>query len=458
MNLGQLQRVHCLGLGGVGVSAVARLLQRRGVKVSGSDVTTSLFTDDAAKAGIIVMPSELATNITPDIQLVIYSDACPPPHVERVAAKQLNIPEVNFAEVLGWLMAEAKQSIAVAGTNGKSTTTALLGLLLAAGQHDPTVVVGSRVPGFDGNVRFGAKEFFVTEADEYRDHFLAFHPTTTLITNIEHDHADYFPTLAALTASFRKLAQQTDPSGHLIINLDDPVCARELIHDPRVVTFSQTQTADFQVTDVRTVPGAQELKVSWQGKPLGPWSLHLPGSFNVMNAAAAAAAALTLGGDPAVIGQAISNFQGIWRRFEVLNPGAPITIISDYAHHPTSLHGTIAGAKQFYPGRRLIVVFQPHHHHRLSSLFHFFTRAFAGADEVIISEVYDVVGREDHDPDQKTSRDLVAAIHHGATSYAASPAEAEQQVWALAKPGDVVMIIGAGDIWTIGPSLVQHYA
>ncbi len=457
MNLTDLHRVHCLGLGGVGVSAVARLLQRRGCTVSGSDVQPSLFTADAERDGIKVFPAESAANITADINLVIYSDACPPGHPERVAAQQHGIPQVNFAEALGWMLAEAEQSVAVAGTNGKSTTAALLGLMLTAGGLNPTVMVGSRVPGFDGNIRLGGKKFFVTEADEYRDHFLAFHPTTLVITNIEHDHVDYFPTVAAMTASFRKLAQHTHPQGHLIINLDDQISAKEFIHDPRAVTFSHQQPADLQVTAIRPGPGQQEFDVAWKGQPLGTWTIHQPGLFNVMNAAAAATVALTLGIAANVIAKVLDDFQGIWRRFEILNPGAAITIVSDYAHHPTSIRGVLKGAKQFFPGRRIILAFQPHHHHRLTSLFHFFTRAFAGADELIVCEVYAVPGREDQDPNEKTSQDLLGEVHHSSVHYAPDPAATEATIRELAKPGDVVIIMGAGDIWAIGPHLAADY-
>lgn len=456
MNLAEVKRVHCLGVGGVGVSAVARLLAHRGIRVSGSDLQASLFTADAQRDGISIVP-ESAANVTAEINLVIYSDACPVHHPERIAAEQLGIPQVNFATALSWMLAEAEQSVAVAGTNGKSTTTALLGLILTVGGLDPTVVVGSRVPGFNGNIRLGGHKYFVTEADEYRDHFLAFYPTMLVVTNIEHDHVDYFPTIAAMTASFRTLAQQTHPQGHLVINLDDAISSQEFIHDPRVVTFSHRPTADLQIAAVRPGPGLQEFDVIWKGRPLGTWRIHQPGLFNVMNAAAAGAAALTFGIEPSVIAGVLNDFSGIWRRFEILNPGAAITIVSDYAHHPTSIRGVIAGAKEFFPGRRIILAFQPHHHHRLTSLFHFFTRAFVGVDELILCEVYAVAGREDHDPNEKTSRDLCGEVHHPSVHYAADPAKTEAAIRQLAKPGDVVIIMGAGDIWEIGPHLAADY-
>lgn len=457
MNLATLQRAHCLGLGGVGVSAVARLLRRRGVIVSGSDLQSSFFTADAAADGVTLFPSEAASNVTPDIQLIIYSDACPADHIERVTAAQLGIPQVNFAEVLSWLMATANRGIAIAGTNGKSTTTALLGLMLEAADLNPTVFIGSRVPGFAGNIRVGGEAFFVAEADEYRDHFLALHPSTTVITNIEHDHLDFFPTVAAMTASFRKLVQQTHPQGHIIINLDDPISYNEFIHDPRIVTYGTSPSADFQIVSVRLLPGVQELEVAWRKQALGTWTLHLPGEFNVMNTAAAATTALVAGAEATKLAKVVGEFRGIWRRFEVLNPGAAITVISDYAHHPTSIKGIIRGAKEFYPGRRLLVAFQPHHHNRLTGLFHHFTRSFVGADELILCEVYAVPGRELHGAAEKTSLDLKAEVHHSSVHYGSTPAATEKIIRQLAKPGDVVIIMGAGDIWEIGPHLAADY-
>ncbi len=457
MNLSSFQRVHCLGLGGVGVSAIAKLLRHRQTSVSGSELKLSEFTNDAAAVGVIVYPTETAENISDDLNLVIYSDACPPTHPERVAATEKNIPQMNFSEVLGLFLAEARVGVAVAGTNGKSTTSALLGLILAAAKKNPTVVVGSRVPGFSGNVRFGEAEYFVTEADDYRDHFLHLHPTCLVVTNVELDHVDYFPDLAAVKKSFAQLAQQTSPSGQLIVNRDDPASWELFGDDRRTITYSHVQSADLQATAVRQADGYQAIDVSWRGQAIGTWELHLPGAFNVMNVLAAGAAALALGVEPKVVAEVVATFRGIWRRFEILNSGAPVTIVNDYAHHPTAIAGTLTGAKALWPQRRILAVFQPHHHNRLTNLFTDFARSFSAADQAIISEVYAVAGREDHDPSEKTSRDLVAAINDPQVIYGGNPAETETLIKKLAKPGDIVILMSAGDLWEIGPRLATYY-
>ncbi len=464
-NLSTVQRVHCVGIGGVAVSAIAKLLHQRGLTVSGSDRQATPFTVDVANIGIQVTLQESADHITNDTQLLIYSDAYPPDDVERVAARAKNIPEVNFSEALGWLMGEARAGVAVAGTNGKSTTTALLGLMLEAAGTDPTVVVGSRVPSWSGNVRLGNQKYFVTEADDYRDHFLHLRPTCLVITNIELDHVDYFPNLAAVKKSFAQLVKQTASNGKIIVNLDDSASAGLFKDDSRAVTYSQTTLADLRATAVRQAAGFQAIDVTWHDQALGTWELHLPGSFNVMNVLAAGAAALALGVEPAVITTTIKNFHGIWRRFEILNPESliqnptsAVTIVNDYAHHPTAIAGTIAGAKALWPERRLLAVFQPHHHNRLTNLFQDFAGSFDQADQVIISGVYAVAGREEHAVGEKTSQDLVAAINDPRVIYGGTPAETETLIKKLAKPGDLVILMSAGDLWEVGPRLANFYA
>ncbi len=457
MSLQKIQRVHCLGIGGIGVSAVARILKARGLTVSGSELHPSLITAELGREQIQILP-ESSANITRDIDLVIYSDACPEEHAERQAAAQLGVRQVNFSEVLGWLMKEYKTGVAIAGTNGKSTTTALLGQIMIDGGLEPTVVVGSRVPGFQGNVRIGKGNYFVTEADDYRDHFLQLHPQVLTITNIELDHPDYFPDLKAVTHSFSALAQQTALDGQLIINDDDPVSRTHFADDQRHSSFGFSEGAMLFAAHWRQIPGWQEWQMIWNKKDLGKWRLPLPGKFNVANALAAAATALHFNIAPEIIAQRLEKFTGIWRRFEILNPGATVTVISDYAHHPTSIQGILQGAKNFYPGRRIIAVFQPHHHHRLTGLFQDFAKSFSAADELILTEVYQVAGREESREIMKTGQDLFKEVRHSRKYFASDLSSAATQVKSLAKAGDVVMIIGAGDIWEIAAPLAEYYA
>lgn len=458
-SISELKRVHCIGLGGVGVSAVAKLLQSRGVVVSGSDAQRSPLVEDAIRKGIIYYPDEQAKRITNEIELVVATDDAPTQHPQRQAANALGIPIENFSVTLGRLMSDYSTRICIAGTNGKSTTTAMIGLLLAKAKLDPTVVIGSRVKEFDGNLRTGAGKIFVAEADEYRDHFLNLSPTVAVVTNIEADHLDYFETKEKMLASYKKFVRRLPNDGMLVANADDreAMSIAETCH--HVVTFGIEQPADVQAIDIDQTSGQQSWTTLWKGKPLGRFALHIPGKFNIMNSLAATAGALGLGAEPSTFAGTLAEFNGIWRRFQILNPTASTTIISDYAHHPSAVDQTLQGAKKFYPGRRIIAVFQPHHRSRLTAMFEEFANSFASADAVIVLETYSVPGRDVPENKSRTSAELVAAIQQEKipSSYAADMPEAKKQLQELLRPDDVAIIMGAGDVWHMAENITAHY-
>ncbi|MBI3573333.1 MAG: UDP-N-acetylmuramate--L-alanine ligase [Candidatus Kerfeldbacteria bacterium] len=458
MNLAALDRIHkvyCIGIGGVGVSAVAKFFLQRGVRVEGSDIQRSPFVEDILALGGQWFPAPDPDRLTKDIDLVVYTDDCPPGHPERQAATQCGLVTQNFSETLGLIMEPYLHRVAVSGTNGKSTTTAMIGLMLRAAGRDPSIFVGSRLKEFDSNVHFGGGDIMVAEADEYRDHFLNLHPTMITIANIELDHTDYFHDLAQIIRSFRRFVDSLPPDGQLMVNDDDPVSAREFGAHPKAVTFGQSALSHFRLSGLHPSSGRQEFDLTWQGRDLGTFSLLQPGVFNAYNALAAIATTISLGVDPEICRQTLQSFRGIWRRFEILNPNGQVTIVNDYAHHPTAVAGTLAGAREFYPGRRIVAVFQPHHRHRLTSLFAEFGQSFTAADVSIISEVFAVPGREKKEAGQKTGHDLADRL---GARYAANPEAAERMVIKVAKPGDVVVIMGAGDIWKIAQPLSEHYA
>ncbi len=457
MNITDVRQVYCIGLGGVGVSAVAKYFLAHGATVSGSDPKRNPLVDDLLRLGATWWPDERPERLTADVDLVVYTDDAHPDHPLRLKAKQLGLPTQNFSATLGLIMDRCRQRLAVAGTNGKSTTTALLGLLLADAGLDPSVFIGSRLSDFNGNLRLGQSDVFVAEADEYRDHFLNLRPTAAVVTNIELDHVDYFHDDKHLMASFRQFAQGL-AADRLVVNADDRGLAALF---PQAVTFGFSQAAQLQAHDVRQTAGQQTFAAAWRGASLGVFTLHIPGRFNITNALGAMAAALVTGASPKTFSATLDRFRGIWRRFQILTaPSSPLTIVNDYAHHPTAVRVTLAGAKTFYPGRRIIAVFQPHHHNRLTALFDDFARSFTAADHSIIVETYTVPGREPQNQDVKTSRELVKVLagQGRPADYVASPAEAEAFVRHLAQPGDVVLIMGAGDIWKIAESLAAVYA
>jgi len=466
-----LKRVHLVGIGGINMSGLAKLLVRAGIQVSGSDAAASLLTKELLRKGIKVQIGHAAEHIPPDTDLVIYSSAVPEQNPERAEARHRNIDQRNNFQFLGQWTADDR-TLVVCGTHGKSTTTALAGLFLIQGGLDPTVIVGSRVPSFaEGNVRFGQSDLFVIEGDEYERHFLEFHPTAVILNNIELDHTDIFPDVATMSDAFRALLHQVKDGGLVIANADDPRVGT-LIGEERsrlesrgvkIKTFGFGSHADVQIIDHVIRPGEQTF--AWRDELglVSRLSLHVPGRMNAMNAAGAIALATSFGVTLDIIRPVLASFHGIWRRFEKVAEAGGITVISDYAHHPTAIAATIEAAKQWYPGRRIVVCFQPHHRNRTKQLFFDFIPAFDKADVVIFMEVYDVTGREQKEDEAVSSRDLLEAVvrhdtERGITrplEYAANPQEGLAALHRHRSSGDVIIVMGAGDIFEIATEIIK---
>lgn len=475
MDLEKLKKIHAIGVGGIGVSALAKYFALSGVRVSGSDSFESEVARQCLELGIKISFGHKAENILKDLDFVFYSDAVPEGNPERLAARALGIPEISYAALLGEL-SKTKTTIAISGTNGKSTTTAMVGLILERAGYDPTVIVGSKVPGFKyGNLRVGKSEWLVVEADEYRAHLLELTPAHALITNIEEDHLDYYKDLNHIKETFFKFSNQVDNEGNLIINADDPasieVAEKRLGKegfDAQKVSFGISSPADYLAKNVAVRAGEQgfDLRRNLFGEEnMGKIVLAVPGRFNLMNALGAAALCLSLGVSFETIKTALADFKGIWRRFERvgilrgkwLGEDAPI-IISDYAHHPTAVAGTLQAAREFYPGKRIVAVFQPHQHNRTKKLFDTFVASFAGADVLILPEIYDVPGREESEDQDVSSKDLIAAVREKGlvpdARYGGGLEEAEALVREISQAGDIILIMGAGDIDKVARRLV----
>ncbi len=457
------RKIHCIGIGGIGVSALAKWYKFQGCIVSGSDIARSSITDDCAAAGIEIFEGHDPDHLHPDTDTVLYSDAAGEDNPEREEARRRNIAEVSYAEALGEI-SRTKRTIAVTGTNGKSTTTAMIGVILEAAGFDPTVIVGSKVASFPhGNLRLGRSDWLVVEADEYRDHMRHLAPEVIVLTNIELDHTDYFHDVKQVEESFTRFAASLRRSraGVLVANLDNRACERiaEGARDfARVVTFGAGMAADFLGRHRRSQSQRQyfELfrRVS-QEDMMGTVELQIPGEMNMYNALAAASCAITLGVPLSVIQQALGEFPGIWRRFERVGAWRGAEVISDYAHHPTAVAATIAAAREFFPGRRIVAVFQPHHRNRTRHLFQDFLAVFQNADTVIMSEIFDVPGRENK-KDQISSRELVEAMKHPNALYAKDLDETLRMIEENHKERDILLIMGAGSIDTLARRLVQN--
>lgn len=463
LNLEHLHRVHCIGLGGIGVSAVAKLLRLQGKEVSGSDLKCSIITEEAEAVGV-VYKEESADNIAPDLDLVIYTSAAGESHPERVAAAQLGIAQFSYTEFLG-LLSDSYETIAVSGTNGKSTTTAMLGLILEAAGLDPLVIVGSRVASFPhGNLRPGQGKYFVVEACEHRANFLNLRPKHLIVTNVTEDHLDFYKDLAHITATFQQLIDKLPDDGLLVLNADDHVAGTELVPRGRTRYFGSAREAAYRTARISTRKERTHVTIE-RREPKEKWpdvSLRVPGRFNALNALAAAGMARELGVSTEVIVKTLESFPGIWRRFERLGDtkdGAPV--ISDYGHHPDAVRGTLAAAHEFFPDRRIVLVFQPHQHDRTRKLFKEFVASFDAADTLVLAEIYGVAGRLEGEG-TVSSRDLIKAAEERDRAegrqrtirYASSAEDARGVAMTIVAKGDVVIVMGAGDIYTIAPKLV----
>ncbi|MBU4332134.1 UDP-N-acetylmuramate--L-alanine ligase [Patescibacteria group bacterium] len=452
------KKIHCIGIGGIHVSALAKLLLSQGAEVSGSDLVKSKITEelqgtgadiiighDDAKLRKICETCENAKDI-----LVIYSDAVPEDDLERMAAKKLGIPQMSSYEFIGELSKDY-YTIAVSGTNGKSTTTAMLGLILEAAGMDPTVIVGTKVKEWKGNIRIGKSKprtrtssvrgkYLVTEADEYKAHMLKLNPKMIVLTNIEADHLDFYKDLDDIVKHFKEYVAGLPRDGVLIYNRDD-------VQITRLLDYSITKNVSFGVEDVSSL------------------KLQVPGEFNKYNAAGAASAAKELGISNEIIKKSLENFKGTWRRFERVGECRGALVISDYAHHPTAVAGTIKATREFYPGRRLIAVFQPHQHNRTRKLFDDFVSVLAKskADVIIVSEIYDVAGRTSDKDKKVSSKELAQETRNKKQEikddanvlYAKDLKETRSMILHYIKPEDVVLVMGAGDIDQVARKLVK---
>jgi len=453
MKLREAENIHCIGAGGIGLSAVAKYLVSQGKNVTGSDLEETAITADLGGHGVAMTYGQLG-GVPVDTDFVIYSEAAPFENPERADARAKNIPEMSYAEALGAISRD-KRTIAVSGTNGKSTTTAMIGLILEAAGFDPTVIVGSKVSSFPlGNLRIGESDWLVVEADDYRGHLLQLRPEIIVLTNIEEEHLDYFTDLDHIVRTFQSFIDSLPEDGTLIVNADDEVSWDDLRHHPNTVTYGIEEQADHMAADIKTGEGEQSFLSSG-----ATYELKVPGKFNISNALAAIACAKSLGIADETIKETLAGFNGIWRRFERLGSFDGATVISDYGHHPTAVRLTVAAAREFYPGRRLVLVYQPHQRHRTKALMRDFAAAFDGVDLLIISDIYDVAGREDPDASDVSSAMLAEAIAARPESprplLGGDLRHTEDMLRSNVEANDVVIIMGAGTIDNLARNLIS---
>ncbi|MCX6744974.1 MAG: UDP-N-acetylmuramate--L-alanine ligase [Candidatus Parcubacteria bacterium] len=479
MDLAKLKKIHFIGIGGIGISAVAKLLLTQNKIVTGSDLHDSDLIETLKNFGAeIKIGPHNTNNLAKDVNLVIYSDAVPEDNPERQAAISHKIPCLSYFEYLGEY-SKNKYTIAISGCHGKTTTTALTGLILENASFDPTVIVGSKLKNWDGNLRLGGSDYFVVEGDEYRAHMLKLNPKAIILTNIEFDHPDYYSDLNQYIETFQEFINKLPPDGYFVYNLDDQNL-RERIEKPNchVLTFAlENPAADLVVKNTKVDHGRQIFRPIYKGQELRDFNLQVPGKFNISNALGASLLALELGISPDIIKDTLSQYTGAWRRFEIIGKMSGLTedkngalIISDYAHHPTEVAKTIQAAKEFYPDKRLLVVFQPHQIQRTKALFDEFVKTFSQspAEVVIFSEIYDVAGREEKDVTKRVSsidlldkiiltesKKLVQGVILSLYYYAKDLVDTKAMILDEMKADDVILILGAGDIDRVARELVK---
>jgi len=453
--LEQARSVHFVGIGGIGLSAIARVLHARGYTVSGSDAQRTALTEKLDSLGMTVTIGHRAEHVR-GADLIIASSAVPQDNPEILAGQQAGIPVVKRAQILGEMMA-GKTSIAVAGTHGKTTTSALIAFVLTEAHLDPSYVVGGMLQDFGSNARHGNGPHFVIEADEYDHTFLGLLPSIAVVTVIEMDHPDCFRDLDEITGAFERFLHQLPDDG-VAVGCADQRRVRQLLarlhHDRgiEIVTYGLELEADWTADKVQpNAWGGSDFEVMRRGVSVGRCGLRLTGLHNVANALAALAVIDRLELDMKLVLPLVSRFAGVTRRFELKGESKGIAVVDDYAHHPTEIRATLAAARRRYGRRPIWAFFQPHTYSRTKVLLNEFAASFDDADHVIVSEIY--AAREQNSLGI-SARDLVKLMKHRDVRLVTTLQEAVDVLCAALRPGDVLLTLGAGDGYRVGEAVL----
>ncbi len=454
IDFGKPQAIHFIGIGGISMSGLAEILLREGFRVSGSDSQETGLTDHLEAAGARISYGQRAENIGDGVDVVVYTAAVHPDNPEYAEAVRRGIPMLSRADLLGQMMRNYREAVAVAGTHGKTSTTSMLAEILLAAEADPTISVGGILRSIGGNIRIGGPELFVTEACEYTNSFLSFFPTMEIILNVEADHLDFFKDLDDIRHSFRLFAEKLPAEGLLVINSD--IERYEEISGGlpcRVVTFGHGEQSDYRALNIAYDEFARASFTLWDhGAEAGRIQLGVPGEHNVYNALGAICAAKALGISDEAIAAGLARFTGTDRRFEKKGVMHGVTIIDDYAHHPQEIAATLEAAKS-YPHKKLWCVFQPHTYTRTKAFLEEFAQVLAQADEVVLAEIYPA---RETDTLGISSRDIAERIEKqgGNVHYFPSFDEIETFILQNCSEGDLLITMGAGDIVKVGERLL----
>jgi UDP-N-acetylmuramate--alanine ligase len=492
----KIQRVHFVGIGGIGMSGIAEVLLNLGYKISGSDLKRSAVTDRLKSLGTTVFEGHRAENVT-GADVVVTSSAIDSANPEVLEATRLHVPVIQRAEMLAELM-RLKYGIAIAGMHGKTTTTSMVAAVLAAGGLDPTVVVGGRVDAMGSNARLGRSQYLVAEADESDRSFLKLSPILSVVTNIDREHMDCYRNMQDVKRAFLDFMDRVPFYGMLVVCNDDPILRRLLQKiRRRMVTYGTRKDSDFLITAINRKAGnfmpfrparepereryhlsraehaaikknalssgavaresapmpANSFRVSYRGRDLGEFCLHVPGAHNLLNATAAIAVGLGLDVPLVHIREALENFRGVDRRFQLRGEASGVAVIDDYGHHPTEIKATLAAARQC-GYRKIHVIFQPHRYTRTRDLMDEFTTAFNNADSLFVLDIYPA----SEEPIEGITGEVLAgkiAGNRAGVRYASSFEDAVSGAISAAQPGDMILTLGAGSVSQLGPVMLE---
>ncbi len=455
----KIQRVHFVGIGGIGMSGIAEVLLNLGYKVSGSDLKTSAVTQRLARMGAVICGEHRPENVV-GAEVVITSSAITRGNAEVDAARQQHIPVIQRAEMLAELM-RLKYGIAVGGMHGKTTTTSMIAAVLAAGGLDPTVVVGGRVDAMGSNARLGKSQYLVAEADESDRSFLKLSPILAVVTNIDREHMDCYRNMEDVEQTFLQFMDLV-PFYGMVVACNDNDDLRRLLPavQRRILTYGTHEQSDFLISSVgcgprENSPALSSFHVSYRGSPLGEFALRVPGEHNIRNATAAIAVGIGLDVPVGAIRGALQNFDGVDRRFQVIGSVAGVTVVDDYGHHPTEIRATLAAARQCGFGK-VHVIFQPHRYTRTQLLLEEFSTAFRDADSVIVLDIYPASEQPIPGITGEMLARRITEVGGQEALYVSSFAKAMKLVATAAMSSDVILTLGAGNVWQLGPQVLEQ--
>ena len=444
------KRIHFIGIAGAGMSGLARIALSHGLSISGSDSKDSSVVLALRTLGAQVQIGHDAAHLE-GVDIVVYSNAIAKSNPEIRRALELDIPLLTRAQALAVLMSTSK-SLAVAGTHGKTTTSSMLTVALQACGTDPSFAIGGTLTASGSNAHRGTGEFFVAEADESDGSFLEYRPFGAIVTNVEHDHVDFFATEESVMEIFTEFAQSINPQGFFIYCKDDPgaekIAAKEF--GATKISYGMHESADLLIDNIKLLPGGSTARALWKGRSVGTIELHVPGHHNLLNAAAALAMGLCLGQPATALLEGLASFQGAGRRFELKASVAGIRVIDDYGHHPTEIDVTLTAARRYAGAGRVLVIFQPHRYSRTQAFLEQFAQTLDLADLAILLEIYPASEK----PIVGVSASLIAQkMKHG--KFVPNFLEASEEIISMAKPGDVILTLGAGDVNSLAPIIAQ---